>query len=100
MEAKFVIPHRNNADKTVLNQDGNSYTYDANGNMTREIYRNSDGSVEAYDDYEYHANGKLKTEKTYRPDGTLEYLTEYDEDGNIVKFTEYENDGITPKKEE
>ena len=108
LDVEFLKHHKDKAEQTVLNPDGSSYTYDkdgyisdifdANGNKTREIHRNSDGSINDYCDYEYHPNGERKAWKTYRPDGTLKIIWEFDENGNRVRSAAYEEDGKTPKK--
>jgi hypothetical protein len=75
-----------------------NYTYDANGNLTKEEYdADNDGTIDEVTYYTYDANGNLiKEEYDADNDGTIDsvrYYT-YDADGKRIKREEDEdNDG-------
>ena len=94
-----------NSNRTVKNPDGTSFTYDENGfitneydadgNVTRDIFRNPDGSVSWYKDYEYDADGNKTREIRRNPDGSVRGYNdyEYDADGNCTRSIERNSDG-------
>ena len=77
---KYTTKHPELAGQKVQNDDGtwteydkNGYVereYDADGNMTRDVLRNPDGSVCYYEDYEYDADGNKTREVWRNPDGS------------------------------
>ena len=100
-----TIPNWANAGKTVKNPDGTSFTYDENGfitneydadgNLTRNIERNSDGSVRWYTDFEYDASGNKIRWIVRNADGSVDFYTniEYDADGNATRSIGRNSDG-------
>ena len=101
----LLLQHKEYADQTVLNKDGTSYTYNADGyvksvqdkdgNITREIRRTSDGSVYSYWDYEYDKDGNITREIVRNPDGSVNsyWDCEYDKDGNKTREIRRTSDG-------
>lgn len=69
--------------------------YDANGNETKEILYNPDGSIFRWTEIKYDATGNAAEVTAYNPDGSLSNRSEceYDADGNITKQTQYNPDG-------
>ena len=61
--------------------------YDVAGNKVREIYRNVDGSVDYYEDYEYDSAGNKVREIVRNADGSVDFYRnyEYDSAGNEVR---------------
>lgn len=105
---KESIRDKNDRDIKFVLDDGSyvEYEYDADGNKTKEINRNADGSVSKYSENEYNANGYI-TKSIYRnADGSVKeyYENEYDTngkctksihrnaDGSVKEYTEYEYD--------
>lgn len=90
----FIYPNRKNANKTVLNLDGTSYSYDKNGyinvqydkngNEIRKILRNSKNIV-AFFDYEYNSKGDITRVIRRMPEGQVDkYVNRvYDEKGQL-----------------
>ncbi len=76
--------------------DGQSisdYTYDANGNLIKEVYTSSSGS-KSISDHTYDANGNLIKEVETDSDGDKEiYDYTYDANGNLIKEVETDSDG-------
>ena len=66
----------------------------AGNNIRNEIY-NSDGTIYAYDQYEYDSKGNRILEEYYDPDGTLRSFAkiEYDSSGNGIKVEVYDSAG-------
>ena len=105
LDAIFNTKSEENAGKKVTNGDGTAYEYDNNGyiksvydndgNETRYISRDADGSVEYYYDYEYDENGNNTREIMYSADGSVSsyYDSEYDEKGNNTRDITYSADG-------
>ena len=98
ISSELNIRHTRLAEQSVMQEDGTTFVYDdngyvhsvldANGNETKCISRNADGSVHNSHEYEYDANGNV-TKYIYRnPDGSVdEYVEyEYDANGNMTKY--------------
>lgn len=87
LDSNSLLPDLNKASKTVLNPDGTSSEYDEDGylmreydksgNQTREIWRNTNGSVLFHFDYEYDSNGNLTKEIVRDIDGSVDSYTDY-----------------------
>ena len=89
---------KENPDGTKTEYDKNGYVvaeYDVNGNQTREITRNADGSVSSYIDYEYDANGNKTRTIARSDDGSVSSYTdsEYDANGNQTRYIDRNADG-------
>lgn len=71
------------------------YEYDANGNMTKKIWYNSDGSVGFHYEWEYDAYGNKTKDIQYNSDGSVGRHDEweYDAYGNETKWIIYNPDG-------
>ena len=86
---------------TSYNSDGSQgnwveYSYDAAGNLTREIGYDPDGSIDHRYEYNYDAAGNLTRKTWYRP-GDIKwnwYEYSYDAAGNQTRYIEYLPDGI------
>ena len=101
----LLVQRKEYAGQEVLNKDGTTSIYDddgyvesvqdKDGNKTREISRNSDGSVNYYWDYEYDKDGNNTREIVRNPDGSVNYYWdyEYDKDGNKTREISRNPDG-------
>lgn len=81
-----------------LNEDGslkfrNTYSYDADGNMTEWCYYNEDGKITDRSLTTYDEKGERLTERYLDEDGKerslYEYENQYDADGHLIKATVY-----------
>ena len=94
-----------NAGKSILNTDGTTYSYDDNGyisavfddkgNMSRKVYRNFDGNVDFFKDYEYDDKGNITREVSQDLAGDYyKYKDyEYDNKGNKTRVIQRNLDG-------
>ena len=69
--------------------------YDSKGNKTRQIDRDSDGSVKNYCDFEYDEQGNRTREINRDSDGSVGnyYDSEYDSNGNETRVIRRDSDG-------
>ena len=92
---KIIV--KENGAALVYDEDGYVIeAYDENGNKTREIFRNADGTIYTYINYEYDENGNCTKEISYNnADGTVSRYRdyEYDENGNKTREIEHNADG-------
>lgn len=101
----MIIPHKEFANRSIHNPDGTTYTYnnagfveevfDKNGNMTREIARDQDGSVVLFYEKEYDKSGNMTREVTRNSDGSVSGYSdrEYDENGNLTYDITHDSNG-------
>ena len=60
--------------------------------MTQEISRNSDGSVDSYEVYEYDQGGNKISATSYDKDGSVTSVKKFEDGGNSI-LTYYDKDG-------
>ncbi|MBR2292924.1 MAG: hypothetical protein IKA44_01270 [Clostridia bacterium] len=72
----------------VQYKDETFFTYDANGNLTKEESKR-DGVLKEYTVYTYNAAGKILSEKEYDAENVEQYsvIYEYDNNGNLLTKT-------------
>lgn len=105
LDREFLVPHKQLAGKTVLREDGTSYTYDEkgyiksvqnkNGNeICGDIHRSANGNVD-YKDYEYDTNGNCTRVICRSTDGAVFWYNdcEYDTDGKMIREIQRNSDG-------
>lgn len=63
-------------------QINDGYEYDMQGNKTKYISYNADGTIERYTIYEYDALGNIKKATGYDADGSMSQIQTYHEDGS------------------
>jgi antitoxin component YwqK of YwqJK toxin-antitoxin module len=76
----------------------NTYQYDAQGNVTREIRRGTDNVVLARYNRTYDEANNMLTETRYNAKGEKVYVYTYNSRGNVIRFVSYKNgrpDSIT-----
>ena len=98
-----------NPDGTYYSYDDQGYikdVYDSAGNKTLEIFRESDGSVSSYYDYEYDSAGNETRMICRNSDGSVDDYVDYEydsagnetrwivrnSDGNVSSYYDYEYD--------
>ena len=100
---KYSISDKKNAGKSVLQPDGTTIEYtkngrisrilDETGNVTRDIYYNSDGSVDCFYDFEYDGAGNRTRAISYNSDGSVRYFDDYEyANGNRTREISYNSD--------
>jgi hypothetical protein len=82
------------------NEDGSiksyeEYEYDENGNNSRIVFRNADDSIDCYEEYEYDENGNNSRTVVRNADDSINYYCEYeyDENGKCTKTIKKNADG-------
>ena len=69
----------------------NTYQYDAQGNVTREIQRGADNVVLARYNRTYDEANNMLTETRYNAKGEKVYVYTYNSRGNVIRFVSYKN---------
>ncbi len=106
-----IIKNENNKveeKRTTLPDGRTQITQFKNGKETGRIYYDSVGNLMGSERYEYDKKGNVKKETYNRSDGTIQQVneykngvmvrvTEYNEGGNVERRTEYDNGGMFSK---
>ena len=105
LSSELNIRHTQLKKQSVLQEDGTTFVYDdngyvssvldANGNETKDISRNPDGSVREYREYVYDKNRNQTKCILRNADGSVKSYLDYenDENGNQTKWISRNPDG-------